>query len=105
VLFRSADAKRDALRGMSPTGELTAGASGGGGLLSGLGSLSSGIGSGLGALKSGVGGLFGGGAKGQPSLDELRNMMAGGPRPMGSSPGRRAESKKDKKARRKRGRR
>ncbi|MBI5432024.1 MAG: signal recognition particle protein [Planctomycetes bacterium] len=96
-----ADAKRSALRDMSPTGELAAGSGGGGGLLGGLGS----IGSGLGSLGSGLGSLFGGGGKGQPSLDELRGMM--GQRSVGSSPNRggKVESKKDKKARRKRGRR
>ncbi|MCK6444883.1 MAG: signal recognition particle protein [Planctomycetes bacterium] len=96
-----ADAKKQALREMSPTGELAAGSSGGGGLLGGLGAL----GSGLGSLGSGIGGLFGGGSKSQPSLEDLRSMMGGGPRPVGSSPQRRVESKKDKKARRKRGRR
>jgi signal recognition particle subunit SRP54 len=91
-----ADAKKQALREMSPTGELTAGSSGGGGLFGGLGS-------GLGALGSGIGGLFGGG-KSQPSMEDLRGMM-GGRGPGGAANRGKVESKKDKKARRKKGRR
>ncbi len=89
-----AGAKKEALRGMSPTGELAPGADSGGGLFGGLGG-------GLG----GLGGMFGGGGGRAPS-GGLGGMF-GGPRPVGSSPtrGGRVESKKEKKARRKKGRR
>jgi len=111
--------KAATLRDMSPTGELEA-ATGGGGMLSGIGS---GIGAGLGSLGRGVGGLFGrgggptppdGGAAGMPpgfpglpgGLGGLGGMLGGGPgapaRPMGSSATRQSgSSKKDRKQQKK----
>jgi len=76
-----AKGKKEALRGMSPTGELAAG--GGGGL--------------------GLGGLFGGGGPGAGGADPsaLRDMMGGGgdpfgARPMGSSSTRKSPDKRSK---------
>jgi signal recognition particle subunit SRP54 len=79
-------AKKDALRGMSPDGELAADP--GGGLLGGLG---------------GLGGLFGGGGRGggAPEMPDLAGMM-GGPRPMGSSATRKSSAKRKEKERKKR---
>ena len=98
-----ASAKKDTLRGMSPSGEL---ASGGGGMLQGLGSLGAGLGAGAKGLGSR---LFGGGglpagmddAAGGPDFSS----MMGGARPMGSSATRKSGSKrkrKDKKSRKRR---
>ncbi len=82
-------AKRDALRGMSDSGELAAGgAGGGGGLLGGLGDLFGGGGAGAGGLPEGLGGA--------PGMDPF------GARPMGSSATRRnaaADRKKQKQKR------
>jgi signal recognition particle subunit SRP54 len=81
-----AKAKKDALRGMSPDGELAADP-GGGGLLGGLG---------------GLGSLFGGrGGGGAPEMPDLAGMM-GGPRPMGSSATRKSSAKRKEKERKKR---
>ena len=89
-----AKGKRDALRGMSEDGEL---ASGGGGLFGGGG------GGGLfGGGGGGLGGLFGGGG-GTPDLEALAGGLGGGR--MGGSPTKKkALSRKDKKAKRKKGR-
>ncbi|RKZ07098.1 hypothetical protein DRQ32_10420 [bacterium] len=89
-----AKAKKDALRDMSPTGELAAD---GGGMLGGLGSLGAGLG---GAMKQGMGGLGSmlGGGGGTPSPEDLAAMMGSGARPSGSSATRKSGSKrKDKK--------
>jgi signal recognition particle subunit SRP54 len=86
-------AKREALEGMAPGGELAAG--GGGGMFGGLG---------------GLGGLFGGGGGG-PGPEALAGMEGLGgarpPRPMGRSATRKSnvKSRKDKKKQRKKGRR
>ncbi len=89
-----AKAKKDALRGMSASGELASG-EGGGGLLGGLGSLG-------GAVKSGVGGLGsllgGGGGGAAPSPEEMAAMMGrGGARPGGSATRKSGTKRKDKK--------
>ena len=82
-------AKKEALRDMSPDGEL---ASAGGG---GLGA--------LGGLGGGLGSLFGGG--GGPSQADLEGLLGGGgPRPMGRSATRKSGSKrKQKQKKRKKG--
>ena len=95
-------AKEAALRDLSPSGELSAPAPGGG-LLGGLGSLG-----GLGGLFSGGGGGGPGGGSGLAGLQGLPGF--GGPRPMGSSSTKKTASKskqqkKKQKQDRKRGRR
>lgn len=81
-------AKQEALKGMSPTGELAA--PGGGGLMGGLG--------GIGDL---LGGLGGGGSP--PGGGGGGGMF--GPRPMGSSATRKSGSKRKRKQKRKKGKR
>jgi signal recognition particle subunit SRP54 len=94
-------AKKDTLRGLSPTGEL---ASGEGGMLDGLGALGSGLGAGMKGLGSRLmGGGMGGMGAGMGEAD-MASMM-GGARPMGSSATRKSGSKrkkKDKKSRKRR---
>jgi signal recognition particle subunit SRP54 len=94
-----AGAKKETLRGMSPTGELAAG---GGGMMDTLGGIGSGIGAGVKGIgnkllgRGGMGGLSGGG-----EMDDLASMM-GGARPMGSSATRKSGSKRKKKEKNKR---
>ena len=86
-----AKGKRDALRGMSPDGELAGGGGGLGGLFGG-------------GRGGGLGGLFGGGGGGAaPDLGALGGGFGAGR--MGGSPTKKkALSRKDKKAKRKKGR-
>jgi hypothetical protein len=82
--------KKDALRSMSPTGELAANP-GGGGLLGAMG---------------GLGDLFGGGGGGMlGGLGAMGNPFARPNRPMGSSPTRQSGSKRKKDKRNKKNRR
>ena len=88
--------KREALRGMSETGELAAGSEKSGGMFGGLGNLFSG------GRESAGGGLAGAGA----GADDLAGMFGGGgARPMGSSAtrksGKKNKAKDQKKQRRK----
>lgn len=90
--------KREALRGMSATGELESG--GGGGLFGGLGGL---FGGGGGEAGAGAAPALPGLGRGA-GADALGGMLGGGSRPMGSSATRKSGKKKDKdqkKARRK----
>jgi signal recognition particle subunit SRP54 len=84
-------AKQETLRGLSPTGELAPGATGGGGLFGGGG-------------MGGLSGLFGGGGPGPGAGMGGLGGMFGGPRPMGSSPTRKSGSKRKQKQKRKKGR-
>ncbi len=94
-----AGAKRETLRGMSPTGEL---ASGEGGMLDSLG----GLGAGLGAGMKGLGNkLMGRGGMGDlEGLGDLGSLM-GGARPMGSSATRKSGSKRKKDKKKRKGKR
>lgn len=91
--------KREALAGMSPTGEMVDPKAGkGGGLLGGIGSGLSGIGSGLGNLLGGGGGAGGGTGGGMPQMpDGLGANPFGGPNAMGSSSTRAAPKGRDRK--------
>lgn len=93
-----ASAKKETLRGMSPTGELAAG---GGGMMDSLGAMGSGLGAGMKGLGSrlmGGGGLPGGGEE-----MDMANML-GGARPMGSSATRKSGTKKRKDKKKRKGR-
>ncbi len=93
-----AKGKKEALRGMSSTGELAS--AGGGGLLGGLG----GLGGGLGGLFGGGGGGAGAGGLGDlAGLGGLGGGPGGGPRPMGSSSTRKRGSKRKRKQKQKKG--
>ena len=96
-----AGAKKETLRGLSPTGEL---ASGGGGMMDTLGGIGSGIGAGVKGLGSKLLGRGGGLPPGMPGgpggggeMGDLASMMGGGARPMGSSATRKSGSKRKKK--------
>ena len=102
-LLGSTKAKKDTLKGMSPTGDLVSDS--GGGLMGGLGALGSGLGAGM----KGLGNRLMGGSGLPAGMDgDLASMMGGGgPRPMGSSATRKSGSKrkkrkKDKKDKKKR---
>jgi len=101
-----AGAKKETLRGLSPTGEL---ASGGGGVLDTLGGIGSGIGAGMKGLGSKLLGRGGGPPPGMPGgpgegggMGDLGSMLGGGPRPMGSSSTRQSGQKRKEKERKKR---
>ena len=101
-----AGAKKETLRGMSPTGEL---ASGGGGMMDTLGGIGSGLGAGVKGLGSKLLGRGGGMPAGMPGglgeggeMGDLGSMMGGGARPMGSSATRKSGSKRKKKKDKKR---
>ena len=102
-LLGSTKAKKETLKGMSPTGDLVSDS--GGGLMGGLGTLGSGLGAGM----KGLGNRLMGGSGLPAGMDgDLASMMGGGgPRPMGSSATRKSGSKrkkrkKDKKDKKKR---
>jgi len=76
-------AKKEALKGMSATGELASGGGGGG----------------LGGLAGGLGGLFGGGGGGEDLAAAMGDNplgALGGPRPMGSSATRKSAASKNR---------
>lgn len=96
-LLGSTKAKRETLKGLSPTGEL---ASGGGGMLDGLGAMGAGVGAGLKGIGSRL--MGGGGLPGGAGDLDLEGLMGGGARPMGSSATRKSGSKRKRKDRKKR---
>ncbi|MFT5284091.1 MAG: signal recognition particle subunit SRP54 [Planctomycetota bacterium] len=106
-------AKKQALAGLSPDGNLAA-SDLGGGMLGGLGDMAKGLGGmakGLGGLAglggstpdmSGLGGFGGAGGAGMP---DIASMMGGsGPKPMGSSATRKSGSKRKQKKNKRKGR-
>ncbi len=95
--------KREALKDMSPDGELAGEESGGvGGMLSGLSSGIGNIGRGLGGMLGGGGpGMGGAGGPGGPGGMGGLGGLFGGPRPMGSSATRKSGSKRKDKKRKK----